>query len=190
MPHSIDNLMQQASRKLASMEYLDAERLCLAALAEAKAAGDFDRYARIVMPLQESRRQRRQIAADAGVFVLAGERLSAVDVLRRHPRGCLLMIDPPYTIEDVRAIRRLASEQKRHVEAILAGAESLRSCFEHEMERQGDAALASVDASGSALEQLEALEKVVGQSPDHEIAHQRLAEAARRLAGKPSMNTP
>lgn len=186
MSNPIDTLMEQASQKLAAMEYLDAEQLCLSALAAAKAAGDFDRYSRIVLPLQEARRQRRQIAADAGVAVLGEPRRTADQILDAHRQGCLLLIDPPYSADDEAAIRRLAAERKLYIEVLRANQDSLRSGFEYEMERQGDAALAALDSKQPARRQLEALESALPSIGDHEIAHQRLAQLARLLIASPA----
>ena len=67
MRETLDQMMEAASRRLVEMDYLACERLCLEALVEARRRGDWIYYARILMPLQESRRQRRMIAADASV---------------------------------------------------------------------------------------------------------------------------
>ena len=61
----IDSTMERASTALVRTEYFTAERLCLRALDAAWAASDLDRMERICLPLQEARRQIRQIATDA-----------------------------------------------------------------------------------------------------------------------------
>lgn len=60
----IDAQMERASAALARCDYFTAERLCSQALDRAFRKGDFERMARIVMPLQESRRQIREAAWD------------------------------------------------------------------------------------------------------------------------------
>lgn len=172
--------MEQASQALVRMEYLRCEQLCQTALAEARRTSDFDRYARILLPLQEARRQRRQIAVDAGVTILAAPRLEPAEVLERYRSGCLLLVSPPYTVGDEQAIRHGAQEQGLMIEVLAVDQPALRQVFEQQMERVGDAALAEIDAALSPVEQIDALEAVLDRVGDHEIAHQRLAAAARR----------
>jgi hypothetical protein len=79
---SIDSLMQQAIDALTRMQYLACETLCLRALAAASELGSWDSYARILLPLQESRRQRRLIAADGAI------RLGAADIDTQPRPSC------------------------------------------------------------------------------------------------------
>src|SRR5689334_10244420 len=62
----IDRMMERASTALEAMRYFEAERLASTALRRAHAAADFERMARILLPLQEARRQKRQLAVDSG----------------------------------------------------------------------------------------------------------------------------
>ncbi len=64
---NLDRLMDQASNALVQTEYFAAEKLCVRALRQAHKAGDFERLARICLPLQEARRQRRMLALDSGL---------------------------------------------------------------------------------------------------------------------------
>ena len=57
--------MELASIALVERRYFEAERLALTALRRAHASRDYERLARIVMPLQEARRQKRDLAFDA-----------------------------------------------------------------------------------------------------------------------------
>ncbi len=177
----IDPIMEQATQRLMANDYLAAERLCMESLGLARKAGDYERYARILLPLQESRRQRRQIAADAGTFVLGEPKLPAEQVLDRHPVGCLMLLSPPYSQQDVQSLRQLARVKGLFIEVLAMDAEALRACFEREMEREGDAALVRIK-NLPVEQEIDALEKVVQSIGDHEIAHQRLAAAARRAA--------
>ncbi|MBI1368139.1 MAG: hypothetical protein GC162_05740 [Planctomycetes bacterium] len=178
--HPIDRIMDEASRRLVDTDYLTCEQLCTEALALARAAGDFDRYARILMPLQEARRMRRQTAADAGVFVLTGKRLTAAQVLDEHRIGCLMLTDPPYRADDAQAIRRLARQRGLMVEVLVLDGPRLRQAFEQQMEREGDAALAAIDPHQPLVNQIDALAAALDEIGDHEIAHQRLAQLARQ----------
>lgn len=181
----IDQIMERASQELVRTHYLACERLCLEAMELARETKDFERYARILLPLQEARRQRRQVAIEAGVFVLTGERQIPEAILDEHRGGCLLLVSPPYTLEDERAVRRLALERGLLVEAMLFDQESLRQSFEQQMERIGDAALAAIPRDRPPTEQVDMLAAVLDRVGDHEIAHQRLAEAARRAVRTP-----
>lgn len=92
---TLDQVMEQASQALAEMSYLRCERLCEQAMTMAVDAGRWTYASRILLPLQESRRQRRMIAAD-GVI-----RLGTADVdraslsqwvwswIEQHQAGCL-----------------------------------------------------------------------------------------------------
>lgn len=67
----VDDLMERASAALASMSYFKAEALAMDALGEARRRRDYAAMARIVLPLQEARRQIRQQACDTpGVRVV------------------------------------------------------------------------------------------------------------------------
>jgi len=178
----IDAIMERASEALQAGRYLQSERLCVEALDAARAADDFDRYARIVLPLQEARRQRRQLASDHGVAVFSGHHRSAEQLLDSHDAGCLLLIDPPYTADDLQSVRRLADERDLYIEAALVNAADLRGVFEAVLERQGDAALTNVPANLSPAERVDALRGIVDATSDHELAHQQLADAARHAA--------
>ena len=67
----VNGRMELASRHLVNLEYLACEAVCLEVLREVRAASDWATLARVLLPLQESRRQRRLFAVEAGVHVLA-----------------------------------------------------------------------------------------------------------------------
>jgi hypothetical protein len=173
--------MEEASEALARTDYFACEKLCLQALDLARDSNDYERYARILLPLQESRRLRRQAAADAGTFILTAE-LSPQAILDQHPAGCLLLTDPPYTDEHEQAIRQLAFERELNIEVLLMGPKDLRQAFEQHAERVGDAAVAAVPNHADPTDRIEAYWHTVQRVGDHEIAHQRLAQAARDAA--------
>lgn len=66
----IDDVMDRASAALLAADYFACEALCIQALHAAHRARAFERMARILMPLQESRRQRRHEAVDSGRVIL------------------------------------------------------------------------------------------------------------------------
>jgi len=193
---TIDDTMEQASRALAEMDYLAGERLCLRALAQARAAEDWSAYHRILLPLQECRRQRRMIACDAGVRTGPGD----------AGAGCVVLL-PPATAEEARALREQAHAEAQHVEVMLvaeAGDDTWRvtsyagpavhaavpapgrgvpdvTWYLRASEALGDAAIAAVDAPLGSLDRLDALAGMLDVVVDHEKLHQRLADAARAL---------
>ncbi len=112
--------MERASEALAQMDYLHAETLCLKALRQAREAEDWAYYVRILLPLQEARRQRRMIAAD-GVIRLGTARLEGpVDRwLASMEAGCIV-VTHPHTAEDARTLENEARNQHRYVEVLFA----------------------------------------------------------------------
>ena len=70
----IDAMMEQASRALVGRDYFAAEKLALSALRRAHHDADYERMSRIILPLQEARRQKRDMAFETRkVFVVDGE---------------------------------------------------------------------------------------------------------------------
>jgi hypothetical protein len=179
---SIGAIMEEASTSLVQMAYAKCERLCLKALQMATQDKDYDSAARILMPLQEARRQRRQIAIDAGVFVVGEPREPIADILKRHPCGCILLIDPPYATADAEALTAAARQEDLHVEVICLDDPSRRACFEQLMEQQGDRMLASASGGATAADRFERLCAALAKVGDHELAHQQTAAAAREAA--------
>ncbi len=109
----VDGVMERASRALVERKYFEAERLCLEAMEKAHAESDYERMARVVLPLQEARRQKRDLAVDAGrVFVIDSE-VPAPDTLEA---GCYL-VKPPRVGLDGRLLREMAD--RREVPAIV-----------------------------------------------------------------------
>ena len=180
----IDSLMQQASERLTGADYVGCERLCLQAIEQALDQEDYERLGRILLPLQEARRQRRQAAADSGVVrVFDAEPARCLDdILQAVPQGCVLLADPPYDEDAELALRRTVRERGLHVEVLRLARSKLANFFEDLVEAQGDALLAELPRDLSAEQEVAALTALLDRVGDHEIAHQRLAEAARRAA--------
>jgi hypothetical protein len=100
----IDEAMERASVALAARRYFEAERLCVEAMGLAHQRRDYERMARICLPLQEARRQKRQLALDAGeVFVIDQE-------LPAKPKPGLYLVRPPRVGLDGRMLREMADE--------------------------------------------------------------------------------
>jgi hypothetical protein len=99
--------MERASIALTETRYFEAERLSSQALHKAYRVFDFERMARIVLPLQEARRQKRQIAEDTGaVFIL-----SSLAVLDEPPMPGMFLFQPPLIGADARGYREAADSK-------------------------------------------------------------------------------
>ncbi len=104
----IDAMMEQASRALVGRDYFAAEKLALSALRRAHHDADYARMARIILPLQEARRQKRDMAFETRkVFVVDGE----IPHGRGLVAGCYLVC-PPRVGADGRMLRDMADEKK------------------------------------------------------------------------------
>jgi len=178
---AIDALMERASQALVARRYLECERLCGEALGLARQTKQFERLGRIMLPLQECRRQRRQIAADHGVVVLTGQRESVEQILDAHQAGCLLLTSPPYSQEDARALRELTRQREVMVEVLLLDQAGLVAAFERAAEDQGDAAIARYAQCDDPVRVIDGLLADLETIGDHEKAHQRVADAARKI---------
>lgn len=100
----IDAVMERASAALEATSYFDAATLCLEGLYLARRMGDFERMARACLPLQEARRQIRQLAVDAGPVRLATKPAELPDPLAP---GCYLLA-PPFIGVDGTQLSRAA----------------------------------------------------------------------------------
>lgn len=104
--HPIDKLMEEASEALLALEYFAALKLCRRALERARTADDFERMARIVLPLQEARRQIRQLACDAGPRRLVTQRLKPSEM-----QPGLYLCQVPMIAAEARDVRELAESK-------------------------------------------------------------------------------
>jgi hypothetical protein len=98
----LDRLMDRASLALIEMRYAEVHELASRALAQALARSDYERLARIALPLQEAHRQIRQLATDECPTHITG----VIDALPRTPlTPGLYLVKPPLTAMDARQIR-------------------------------------------------------------------------------------
>jgi len=92
--------MIAASEALAQSAYHRCESLCLQALTEAREQGDWANYARILMPLQESRRLKRQTALDHAILLgTASCGSNLLDDLDHPEAGCIVVTHPHSTAD-------------------------------------------------------------------------------------------
>lgn len=116
----LDATMEEAGAALAQMDYLTCEKLCLQALAAAREQKNWAAYGRILMPLQETRRQRRMIAAEGtirlGTTSLDG---SPEQWLEQCETGAIL-VTHPHDANVAAKLAALAQERRQYVEVLFA----------------------------------------------------------------------
>lgn len=95
MPDDLNAIMERASTALQAMDYTGCEAACLEALAIARQGHRWADYARILLPLQETRRQRRMIAVE-GTIRLGSWGLSGPPScwLEQLAPGCIVVTTP------------------------------------------------------------------------------------------------
>ena len=205
----IDKLMDLAGRALVETHYFECEAACIEALALAHGAADYERMARILLPLQEARRQIRLQAVDSGNLFLVNEPIPETDGL---DPGCYL-IGPPLVGADARDLHDRATREEipvvvlafeppvksvkldRHpgdwpvvmigpvtVRAYLAPPEDgtvTMEWFEAACEAIGDRAITDVDEGVGPISRVNDLYERLQTVSDHEKLHQALEAACR-----------
>ncbi|MFG0243319.1 MAG: hypothetical protein ACF8R9_11095 [Phycisphaerales bacterium JB054] len=101
-------MMERASRHLAECAYFDAEREAERALRAARRINDFERMARICLPLQEARRQKREQAWDVGPVALVRRQRDLPSPLVPG----LYLLQPPMIGRDGRSLRETLDRRK------------------------------------------------------------------------------
>jgi hypothetical protein len=199
----IDRLMEKASESLEATNYFECERLCLDALELAHGAEDYERMARIVLPLQEARRQKRLAAVDAKKLFILEEHLEEDEPIEP---GCYLL-QPPLVGADGRDLRERADRDEVPVfvlvrepktrlglwPLVMIGPVTVRTrvkppknedrpdmaWFIGAGESMGDAAIGQVGPDLSATQRMDGLYDRLGTITEHEKLHQALEEACR-----------
>lgn len=121
---SIDELCELGQEQLIQTRYRQAETTLVRAEALARATNDWDRLSRLYMPLQEARRQRRQLCGEGTVRLdlLSRGPDDAIDpseLIEQYSHGQLLVAGWG-TLEPARRLRELAAERELYVETFLA----------------------------------------------------------------------
>jgi len=97
----IDQIMDKASQLLVSMQPIECELLCLRAMELAVRESDWGRLGRIVLPLQEARRLRRQTATDSKIIRIID---TQTQLRAKAQPGCYLF-QPPLIAAEARTFR-------------------------------------------------------------------------------------
>ena len=119
MPTAINDIMESASLALAQMDYPRCEALCIEAMARARDSNDWPYYQRILMPLQEARRQKRQAALD-GDIRLGTEGVASLLDLLEHPQVGCIVVTHPFTKEDADRLDQAVRMHGRSIEVLFA----------------------------------------------------------------------
>jgi hypothetical protein len=123
LPH-LQEQCELGQRQLMDMQYLAAAATLADAAQQAWTAGDFDTLARVYMPLQEARRQRRQRAGE-GIVCLdllakgPDDEPDPAAVLKEIPHGQLLVAGWG-NCRPASELRRLIEERALYAEVFLA----------------------------------------------------------------------
>ena len=129
MGHYDSELQRQCDegqQLLMATEYLRAERVLCDAAKKAEAAGDYDTLGRVYYPLQEARRQRRQVCGEGTIKLDllpcgAHDVPDPATVAERYPHGQVLLAGWA-SVEPARELRRIADERGLYLETYLAAA--------------------------------------------------------------------
>ena len=203
----IDDIMERASDALAATSYFEAERLALKALHMAREESNFERMSRIVLPLQEARRQRYELALSHGGVNFIDEPVTEEIVV---DPGCYL-IQPMQVGADARRLRLAAWHQDVPVAVICIEPETelglwpivavtpgttvrtridppkrkskpSMKWFVGAMEALGDQAIDDVDPTMPPVRRMDAFMDRLDAVPEHEKLHQALEAVCREAA--------
>ena len=207
----INDLMERASEALSRTAYFEAERMACKALYMAREERDFDLMARIVLPLQEARRQRLQLAIDVGKATIFDEPVN--DETRIKP-GCYI-VGPPQVGADARKLKVIGMQTDTPVAVLccepitrlgllpivaIAPGVTVRTkirppakphkpdmaWFVEALDTLGESAIASIDPGMDPDRRVEALLMRLDAVPEHEQLHQALLETCREAVHRAS----
>jgi hypothetical protein len=123
---SLQEQCEIGQRELMRMEYLQAEKTLAAAEKQAWESKDFDTLARLLLPLQEARRQRRQRCGE-GIICLdiiadgPNEQFNVDEIVGQIPHGQILIAGWGSTAPALKA-RQLQAERGLYLDVFLAAA--------------------------------------------------------------------
>jgi hypothetical protein len=170
---SLQDLCARGQTALALTDYHAAERHLVRAEQLALKLGDFDTLSRLYMPLQESRRQRRQRSGEGVVrFDLVDPPMSAEQIVGQYPHGQLLVAGRA-SIDLALAVRELAWKHELFLDVFLGA-----------MYPVGDGAVIAIVPDGRvAMPQHneQSLDRLLARLPPHAVVRSRrdLPDGAR-----------
>lgn len=163
--NDLQNLCDVGQRQLMRMEYLACERTLVRAETIALERADFDTLARLYMPLQECRRQRRQLCGEGVVkldLLAAGQddTLKPEQIIADYPHGQLLVAGWG-SIEPALRLRQLQSERALYVETFLAAVYPVGDALAVAIVPTADVALPAADD--------QSIDQLASRLPAHSI---------------------
>jgi len=209
----IESLMDRATGSLSSGRFIESERISDEALHRAWKSGQYGLMSRILLPLQEARRQRRLAAAETGkVFIVEEGQVIPGSDEGSMASGCYVVM-PPNVAADARQIRMNGLAQGVSVMAFaceprtqagllpvaVVGPCALRTrlkpvktfavswCLEV-VEALASEALMYMDRTRPIEKQVDILMDYLDALPESEEFHLELAEAAKSAAGQGVVN--
>jgi hypothetical protein len=215
---AVDTAMERASQALVATDYFEAEKHCVKALQLARGANDFERMARICLPLQEARRQRRLAACEIpgcvelrempaedeaivpGRYIieppLVGVRARELRLLAQSRRipVCVLAREPQtkagkWPIVGVGTGPREPVVVRAYVEPPMSGDINV-AWFMAAQEALGDAAIKKAPSGVPADHHVDDLLDLLEAAPDHERLIQEVAQACRMAFGTTPTTLP
>ncbi|WP_432797310.1 hypothetical protein [Poriferisphaera sp. WC338] len=119
MQQKLDDMMEQASTLLMQGDYPDSEQMCEQALTLARESKDWDYYARILLPLQEVRRQRRMTAADGEVVLgTTSNNLNRLEAWAEQAKAGCIMVSGEVKREGAHQLLKYTRDRKLNVEVL------------------------------------------------------------------------
>jgi len=202
----VDEIMERAETALRRSQWFEAERLAHRAMEISRSKEDFALLARVILPLQEARRQRIQEA-------LGNKKITILqaDITEDMPLtpGCYL-VQPPTVGADARRLRLAALKREIPVAVmcreplsmlqlcpvVAIGQMTIRAridppknwdkpdhkWFIGAMEQLGDAAIEMLDTGLELDRQIDFLMAALDSVPDHEKLHQALETLCKQAA--------
>jgi hypothetical protein len=202
----LESMMNRAEDALKRSAWFEAERLALDALEAAREADDFEFMSRVVLPLQEARRQRMLAAIDLATGVRIVEHVEPEPEIEPG----IVLIRPPAVAADARRLRIAAMQEEiplivltREPDTLLGlcpvvavGRTIIRVRVDgpgrpnkptvkwllSSLENLGDGAIDKLGNERNAASRVDAILAYLDSTPDHERLHQELADACRAAA--------
>ncbi len=176
--HDLQARCELGQQQLMRTEYLQAERTLAEAERIAWERSDFETLSRLYMPLQETRRQRRQRCGEGEVILDLWAESSADDIdgrriLENFPHGQLLVAGWG-SIEPALKVRALAAEHEMYVETFLGAVYPVGAGRAVVIAPHADVALPEVRATS--------IDELIRKVPPHSLvlAENELPRGSRR----------
>jgi len=120
MTATLDEHMETASQALAELDYARCESLCVEALKACRDAKDWVMYQRVLLPLQEARRQRRQAALEGPILLGTPQRDDDLPLHVDDIDQACIVLTWPVTAGDAKSLGEIVRDSKRPIELLFA----------------------------------------------------------------------